>query len=154
MSNKFTMALLCLFLLAGCTSLTPEEYVGEQVGLELPEAVSVEQSDSHGGFHGDGLRLNTLVFSPEDGQEIEEQITGRGDVWNEGPFDEYLGGILYDGGPAEEGGWPRNPARCWWFFWDRQQDQDTPLDERHSWNYTAALYDGDTCTLYYLKFDT
>ena len=57
-------------------------------------------------------------------------------------------------GPAEEGGWPRSPARCWWFFWDRQQDQDTPLDERHSWNYTAALYDGDTCTLYYLEFDT
>ncbi len=146
--------LLCLLcLLCGCAS-GPEGAVGRSVGLDLPRPVQTTYSDSHGGFHGDGLLLVALTFVPEDGAEVEEQIRGRGDRWSEGPFDAGLAGLLYRGGPAEEGEWPRSPERGWWLFQDRQKTGGGPLDTRGSFNYTAALYDGDTCTLYYLEFDT
>ena len=143
----------CLLLLTACGGGKQEHYIGRQVGLDLPRAQETESLDSHGGFHGDGLRLDKLVFSSADGREIEEQIQGRGDLWNSGPFDDYLGGILYGGGPAAEGEWPRAPEEAYCFFEDRHEGKGA-LGERGAWNYTAALYDADTDTLYYLEFDT
>lgn len=132
-----------------------EGYVGRQTGLKLPEADHWEYFDDHGGFLGDGKLLVMLCFSDEDGVLVEERIKSRGDLWNEGPFDDYLGGILYrNGRPAKEAGWPRSPQNAYWFFKDRHSQQEKALDERHSWNYTAALYDADTDTLYYLEYDT
>lgn len=48
---------------------------------------------------------------------------------------------------------PRVPEEAYWFFEDRHEGEGT-LTKRGSWNYTAALYDAGTDTLYYLKFDT
>ena len=161
---RWMSPLLCLFagiLLCACLLFFQgwwagqENYVGFRVGLSLPKAQQWESSDSHGGFHGDGLRIDKLRFSPEDGKLVEARIKSRGDLWNEGPFDDYLGGIVYAGGHgAEEAGWPRAPKSAYWFFKDRHSQRDKVLDQRHSWNYTAALFDADTDTLYYLEFDT
>lgn len=100
------LLLLLLLALCGCSG-SRADYVGRQVGLDLPRTESVTYQDSHGGFHGDGLLLVELAFAPEDAPSVEDGILRRGDLWNEGPFDDYLGGILYEGGPAGEGGWPR-----------------------------------------------
>lgn len=146
------LLLALLLALCGCSG-SRADYVGRQVGLDLPRTESVTYQDSHGGFHGDGLLLVELAFAPEDAPSVEDGILRRGDLWNEGPFDDYLGGILYEGGPAGEGGWPRGNDDCYWYFRDRQQDE-RPLNRRGSWNYTAALYDAQSGTLYYLEFDT
>ena len=87
--------LLLLLALCGCSG-SRADYVGRQVGLDLPRTESVTYQDSHGGFHGDGLLLVELAFAPEDAPSVEDGILRRGDLWNEGPFDDYLGGILYD----------------------------------------------------------
>lgn len=151
--GKLAALFACFLFLTACGGGGEERYVGRQVGLDLPRAQEAESTDSHGGFHGDGLLLDKLVFTPADGEEIEEQIQKRGDLWNPGPFDDYLGGILYEGGPAAEGEWPRSPKTAYWFFHDRHEGEGA-LDQRGSWNYTAALYDAGTDTLYYLEFDT
>lgn len=129
-----------------------EGYVGFRVGLSLPEAEEWEHSDSHG-WMGDGERLDVLHFSEETGALVEERIKSRGDLWNLGPFDDYLGDILYYGGPAKAAGWPRAPENAYWFFWERNSDREKRLTEGRPRNYTAALYDADTDTLYYLEFD-
>ena len=134
----------------------PTVYIGLRIGLDLPPQLKEwESSDSHGGFHGDGLRMDILRFSAEDGEVVESLIKSRGDLWNLGPFDDYLGGIVYRSGHgATEAGWPRYPENAYWFFRDRHSQKEKALHERSSWNYTAALYDADTDTLYYLEFDT
>ena len=48
---------------------------------------------------------------------------------------------------------PRASEEAYWFFEDRHEGEGT-LTQRGSWNYTAALYDAGTDTLYYLEFDT
>ena len=152
--KKVLMLLFPLVLLALFVWESEGSYLGRKLGLELPAPLTWEGADDHGGFHGDGLRWDILQFSEEDGALVEERINSRGDLWNSGAFDEYLGGILYHGGPAKEAGWPRYPENAYWFFKDRQKNQEKPIDQRYSWNYTAALFDADTDTLYYLEFDT
>jgi len=126
-----------------------------QLGFVLPAAEEYTHSDDHGGFHGDGLRMDIRRYSQEVGDQVERAIQSRGDLWNPGPFDDYLGGIVYRSGHgAAEAGWPRYPENAYWFFKDRHSQKEKVLHERNSWNYTAALYDADTDTLYYLEFDT
>lgn len=154
------LGLLAVFMIYVCLRLFvswwagQENYVGFHVGLNLPAAEEWERSGSHGGWLGDGERLDVLRFSPENGAVVEWLIKSRGDLWNPGPFEEYLGEILYYGGPAKEAGWPRCPENAYWFFKDRQKNQEKPIDQRYSRNYTAALFDADTDTLYYMEFDT
>ena len=146
----FPLVLLCLFVWESEGS-----YLGRKLGIAIPQPISWETADDHGGFHGDGLRTDILKFSPEDGDLMEAHIRSRGDLWNAGSFDDYLGAIIYRGGHgATEAGWPRHPEKAYWFFKDRHSQKEKALHERYSWNYTAALYDADTNTLYYLEFDT
>lgn len=161
---RWISPLLCLFAgMLSCMGLLlfqswwggQENYVGFRVGLNLPKAQEWETSDDHGGFHGDGLRTDKLQFSTQDGDLVEAHIKSRGDLWNEGFFDDYLGDVVYrNGHGATEADWPRYPEHAYWFFKDRHSQQEKALTERHSWNYTAALFDADTDTLYYLEFDT
>ena len=153
--KRVVIVLLPLLLLCFFVWESEGSYLGRKLGIGLAEPMSWESTDDHGGFHGDGLRLDVLQFSPVDGEVVEARIQSRGDLWNSGPFDEYLGGIVYaDGHGAKESGWPRYPENAYWFFKDRHSQQEKALDERYSWNYTAALFDADTDTLYYLEFDT
>ena len=134
--------------------LTVGEELGGALGLSLPQAAAEESSDSHG-FLGDGLRLVKLTFSDADGGEIERQIAALTGLWQEGMPDGEVAQAL-EACCAAEQGWPAEGGeRCWWFFKDRwRYEKDTPLTERGAYNYTAALYDGENCTLYYLELDT
>ncbi len=153
--KKVLMLLVPLLLICVWIWESEGSYLGRKLGIGLPAPQSWESKDDHGGFHGDGLRQDVLQFSPEDGEVVEKRIKSRGDLWNPGPFDDYLGGVVYAGGHgAKEAGWPRNPENAYWFFKDRHNQKEKILTERHSWNYTAALFDTDTDTLYYLEFDT
>lgn len=57
------LLLALLLALCGCSG-SRADYVGRQVGLDLPRTESVTYQDSHGGFHGDGLLLVELAFAP------------------------------------------------------------------------------------------
>ena len=70
------LLLLLLLALCGCSG-SRADYVGRQVGLDLPRTESVTYQDSHGGFHGDGLLLVELAFAPEDAPSVEDGILRR-----------------------------------------------------------------------------
>ena len=73
------IALLLAVLLAACsgTRSTPEN-VAQELGVSLPETVSVGYEDTHGGFHGDGETFVTLTFSVDDAAALQAQLAEQG----------------------------------------------------------------------------
>lgn len=123
--------------------------------------------------YGDGTEYWEIAFSPEDAAEFEESLqTAQG--WHALPLDNDVRYLLYgtegiekaqdgayisvnpyltgkDGGPlfpqVEEG---------YWFFCDEQTESYTAqgVMERPSQNFTAAVYDSQSRTLYCGELDT
>ena len=72
------IVLLLAVLLAACsgTRSTPEN-VAQELGVSLPETVSVGYEDTHGGFHGDGETWIALNFTAEGAEELRAAIRRR-----------------------------------------------------------------------------
>ena len=146
----------------------PQE-LGLDGTLEKPAAFW----DGHWGFHGDGTAYWEIAFSPEEAAALEKSLqTAQG--WHALPLDNDVRYLLYgtegiekaqdgayisvnpyltgkDGGPlfpqVEEG---------YWFFCDEQTESYTAqgVMERPSQNFTAAVYDSQSRTLYCGELDT
>lgn len=135
------------------------------LGVDVRTGSIIEESDTHGGFHGDGMRFVSLAFSDD---SVSRQIAGSG-VWSPLPWSHQLTTLAYGSGTAairsgpyltDGNGAPVLPAvqNGYYFFYDRHSQAENPRDEsavfRGSFNFTLALYDTDTDTLYYVEFDT
>ena len=83
--------------------------------------------DGHGGFHGDGTAYWEIAFSPEEAAALEKSLQGAH--------------------PVEEG---------YWFFYNKQTDSYTAAGalNQPSLNFTAAVYDSQSRTLYCGELDT
>ncbi|HHX23158.1 MAG TPA: hypothetical protein GX723_03965 [Thermoanaerobacterales bacterium] len=87
--------------------------------------------------------------------------------WQKLPLSENVHLIIY-GGEKDNVGYNYNFAKSfgipqikngYWFFSDRHNkstspEKDVDLFERRSFNFTLAIYDIDTNTLYYFELDT
>lgn len=117
----------------------------DALDISMSRARVIEYSDTHGGFHGDGTTV--LVLSGE--AYIPESR-----FWHDLPMTEEARKALAHFGlavPEMENGQ--------WFFLDRHYESTDPADvsalfDRHSYNFTMAVYDGDAGVLYYWKVDT
>ena len=171
--------LLCLAVLLGLTAcgalagcLAPRDGLNQlcaDSGLALEDAEITFNEDSHGGFHGDGTRLTVAVFP-----QAPKAETMKNAGWSPLPMDETAETVVYGDAsgtegedspgetrwgsffPAEDGETPAIPeiARGYWYFRDRHSDTETDFFDRSSFNFTVALYDSDTNTLYYGEADT
>ena len=128
-------------------------------------------TDTHSGFHGDGETVAILTW--EDSSAVEKQIA-QSSVWNSLPLNDDLqsvfygttweeDGMMYSRGPlaADEDRTPLFPTveNGYYFFLDRSDESRNQrstegLWNRYSFNFTAALYDTDSGTLYYYELDT
>ena len=153
-------------LLAACsgTRSTPEN-VAQELGVSLPETVSVGYEDTHGGFHGDGETFVTLTFSADDAAALQAQLAEQG--WQPLPMVGELRAAVYggelDGVNYGDGVFARYsvsaPVNGWYWFFDRHSEATDPhsadgLLGRYSMNYSAAVFDADRNTLYYYELDT
>ena len=153
-------------LLAACsgTRSTPEN-VAQELGVSLPETVSVGYEDTHGGFHGDGETFVTLTFSAEDAAALQAQLAEQG--WQPLPMEGEMRAAVYggelDGVNYGDGVFARYsvsaPVNGWYWFFDRHSEATDPhsadgLLGRYSMNYSAAVFDADRNTLYYYELDT
>ena len=152
----FTFVLVLVFAMTGCSA--SEAYMG----FAKSDFTVLSESDSHGGFHGDGVYALALDCS-----ENKEAALDILQDWPSLPLSENLQLILYGGEKngvsyeydlAEQAGIPeiKNGYYC---FTDRNSKStdakdDTELFSRSSYNFSLALYDSDTDRLYYLEFDT
>lgn len=162
-----TIRKLCLLLalclpLAGCALLASCRVqdglntLCADVGLNLADAQFRSDDDSHGGFHGDGVRLAVLHFDEAADAALLDTVEG----WSPLPLSDELDDMLYK---QIEGIYPsdvRIPRveHGYWYFRDRYSaqspDAEKPFTERYSYNFTAAVLDTDTNTLYYCEVDT
>ena len=165
------IALLLAVLLAACsgTRSTPEN-VAQELGVSLPETVSVGYEDTHGGFHGDGISCYAYTFSDD---SCLQQVS-QADGWSAFPLDETAEALLYgitketDSGTSYAGPFftYENQDTClvppiengYYCLVDRHSDAGTPGDEgllaRGSFNCTMAVYDADAAVFYFCELDT
>jgi len=132
--------------------------ISDTLGIDVSDAAIVQSFDDHSGFQGDGTMF--AAFSFED-DELEKRISAPGG-WKVLPLTDELTTLVYGTrtetaatGPfigitmpkVEEG---------YYFFYDRLNESDTEdlVLTRGSYNYTIAIYDSATDTLYYCEYDT
>ena len=161
---KFTKIIIvtivfCLFL-TSCNAV--DSVQTDYFGFKTSVFTVVDKKDTHGGFHGDGSYYLILDCSEE-----TEQAAELVNDWTPLPLTENLQLIMYGGTKngvsygynlAEEAHWPTINNGVYKFV-DRHSEavdksDDTNLFNRYSYNFSVAVYDLDTNTLYYFEFDT
>ena len=134
----------------------------EYFGFAKKDFTVVEELDTHGGFHGDGSYY--LVLDCSNNKEKALEIIAE---WNKLPLSENLNLIMYGGEKdgvtygyelAQEAHIPKI-ENGYYIFEDRSSESknstdDMELFERYSFNFSIAIYDCDTDTVYYFEFDT
>lgn len=122
-------------------------------GVDLTCGSLVSDTDTHGGFHGDGYRLIQMKYDhDEELREIEK--SGN---WKSLPLSDNLQTFLYQPYDSElnipeiENGY--------YYFEDRNTEAEDPADDtelldRYSFYFTAALYDSDNNCMYFMTYDT
>ncbi len=156
LSLLFLCALL-LFSFLSPESLT--DRIRQELGVEVSQGSVLESTDTHGGFHGDGTTFIKLSVPGTVFASREESF-----AWKQFPLTDNLHSALYGDSLClfeDEKGDPLLPyiKNGYYLFQDRHSQSTDPADDaelysRASWNFTLSIYDTDTETLYYLRFDS
>lgn len=160
--TAFSLAILFfLFAFSACGSKSVQETVSAELGIDASGGKEISATDTHGGFHGDGVSSVALSFSD---LSVLDEIKGNAE-WKAFPLDDTVQALVYGVndetssiGPFINDG-TGNPLvreiqNGYYIPIDRQKDQGTDILERSSFNVTVGLYDTDTNTLYYCTLDT
>jgi len=173
----FLMILVFIFILffGGWESLLTgtDTELQRELGVDISGYTEMTESDSHGGFHGDGELLYTAYYNAGPAAELEEKLevlAGKETSgWRKLPMTEVLQTAAYG---AEGDGWKAGPwitvngeagfpevTEGYYYFRDRHSQaederDDSQLLQRNSQNFTLAIYDGDRKILYYYEGDS
>ncbi len=151
-------SILLLLILTGCTTNSSKKYM-EITGIDLSAHKPLSVYDTHGGFHGDGIKCEIYDCSNTD---IENTIKNS-HVWKQVPFSPNVETLLYEtiGDNKFDSGNTFVPQikNGFYTFYDRHADTENPRDDtkvfdRGSFNLSLAVYDADSKKLYYLDIDT
>lgn len=164
--KKMVLLLLIIFSLVGCGKKDIQSDISDSIGIDVSKGTVLTDSDSHGGFHGDGMMFQQILFEDSD---LSDEIKDNGN-WNPMPLSENIEALVYgieEGtssiGPflTDESGDPIIPdiQNGYYYFYDRHSESKEPLSDedvlsRASFNFTLAVYDSDDHILYYVEFDT
>lgn len=132
-------------------------------GFAKKDFVVVEELDTHGGFQGEGSYY--LILDCSNNKEKSLEIIEN---WNKLPLSKSLNYIMY--GKVKDGltyGYELAKKEAhipeikngYYMFEDRHSESkdskdDTELLDRHSYNFSIAIYDCDTDIMYYFEYDT
>ena len=157
------LGLLCALTLSACAG-DPQGTLGElstTLGIDLAQGTVQEAWDDHGGFHGDGARWVVISLAGTDQAPAFSQEAG----WHE--LEAVWYGLTRETDQGEESVGPYLPEGVsvpqvesgYYFFQDRHREAEDPGDpsnlfSRNAYNFTAALYDAGSETLYYYELDT
>ena len=165
-SKTFVPIAHCILALVFLLCLKPaSNYIDKTTqyfGLVKKDFYVVEESDTHGGFHGDGSYC--LILDCADNREKALETVKN---WNKMPLPENLNIIMYGGKRndieygyklAEKAHIPKI-KNGYYMFEDRHSESkdstdDSEIFDRYSFNFSIAIYDTDYDKMYYLAFDT
>lgn len=162
-----TVLIIAMLLnLTGCymTSLFKGALQGnkELLGVDISTGTVVYESDSHGGFLGDGTRVVKILFSDEDCLNMIKQSPD----WKPLPLSDTVTALVYGlknikpHALDEKGNYliPKieNGYYCFVdrYFEKKDNEDESEVLKRPSCNFTVAIYDTDTNMLYYWEEDT
>lgn len=141
MKRFFLLTLLCALLLTACGS--KYDRISQELGVDVDSGQVLYEDDTHGGFHNDGL-LRLKIKLPE-GTILPQE-------WESLPLSDeaaqasQLTEELTDFFPQLTEGR--------WLLIDRNQGQPGALIDRGYDNFTLALFDPASQTLWYCALDT
>lgn len=152
---------IVFYLLQKENGLVPQRTA---LGMDISHGTIITNTDSHGGFHGDGIAFLEVVFE-DDSLGNKMAINPS---WCHLPVDDHVAALLYGvelgsglSGPyVTQNGKKLFPKveNGYYFFQDRYNggghSQGKDITNRESLNLTVAIYDEDSRTLYYCEFDT
>ena len=140
--------------------------LSEEIGINIAWGNVVESEDSHGGFHGDGIKIMVIQFTET---RLEEQMSTN-ELWNTFPVPDELEKIIYGKteGTSTEGPYidydsvgTEIPeiANGYYYIKDRHSEATDSYDYskilgRGSLNFTLLVYDCETDLLYICEMDT
>lgn len=144
----FTFVLV--FGLSSCFKSDPVSIFSKRSEIDFTSGKIISDSDSHGGFHGDGSSQVEVYLEDE---EVEEKMESSA-KWKQLPFEASIA-VFFDGLydetidlPAIENGY--------YYFLDRhlESTDDSVFVSRISYNFTMGIYDSDNKTLYIIEYDS
>lgn len=161
------LALVLAALFTGCVGNA--RTLPGTLGVTLRDSTISEHWDDHGGM-SDGTQYWKVDLSQEDAAALEQTAQTR-EGWHTFPLTEDAEALLYGRewteGSEERGAGPYLTGKDgkallpqveegYWFFWDDQtrSPETTGVLGRGSYNFTAAVYDSTTHTLYCGELDT
>lgn len=156
--NLLFVLIFCL-LLSSCGILNEKNNI---LGFDVTGYNIIEEEDTHGGFHGDGI-YHLILDCSNDPQKAQNMV---GD-WTQLPLSENLNLVMYGGEKdgtyyefnfAEKSNFPMIENGVYKFY-DRHSEAVDPFDDsqllsRYSYNFSLAMYDIDNDILYYFALDT
>ena len=154
---KKIIILPLLLLVTGCSILNNNSII-KDMGISNNTCEIVKEKDTHGGFLGDGDYFAKIKCS-----KIEDKILKK---WNKLPLSDSLKEVtemkqctskscadIYEryNIPSIKNGY--------YYFEDRHSEStntfdDSDINNRPSYNFTLAILDKDTNTIYYYELDT
>ena len=166
MRRMMVLMLLMIFSLVGCGKKDIQSNISESLEIDVSKGTVLTNSDSHGGFHGDGMLFQQISFEDS---KLSDEIKDN-DSWKPMPLSQNMEALVYgieEGtssiGPylTDESGNTIIPdiQNGYYYFYDRHSETKDPYSDkdildRASFNFTLALYDSDNHVLYYVEFDT
>lgn len=93
------MISLMLFTLTACGSEDPAEEISRALHIDVSAGEEISSSDTHGGFHGDGISCVALQFP---NSQVADAIAANA-AWTPLPLDETAQALAY-GVTREDGG--------------------------------------------------
>ena len=153
--------MIVLFRLTACSSSSTQDTVSAELGIDVSAGKEVSNTDTHSGFHGDGISCIVLSFSNE---KVLDEIK-ENSKWKPFPMDETVQSLVYgvEGETSSIGPFITDGngnsivpeiEHGFYLLIDRHTDKETDILSRASFNLTVGLYDADSNTLYCCKLDT
>lgn len=166
-SLSILIGLSIIFILAACSSNNAAKDISKVLGIDLSNGKILQNTDSHGGFHGDGTTYVEISFDENNSKTVIEKLENNKE-WNKLPLTDNLNTAVYGNESENTGSYVTNSdgkqlfpvvENGYYFFLDRHDDSNDPKDDtnllnRHSFNFTIAIYDTDKHILHYCEFDT
>ena len=151
--------ILTFFLIAGCSLSNREKYISKYIEANVDDCTILKEWDTHSGFLGDGEYFAKLKCSNSDSLKFSSN-------WKKLPLPNIIQDILdikwcddanclnfwekYDVIKSNSG---------YYFFLNRHFDVKNKYDVEElmnnvSYNFTLAIFEQDSNTIYYYEIDT
>lgn len=152
---------IVLFIIYLIYAFTLEERILLSIQIEnyVPIFAKLDEKDTHSGFRNEGELLKKIYFSERQANNFIEQVKKK-DNWRELPMTERLSNKVCKYAMVDDMNIPE-VDKGYWFVLDRHSEtkdkyneKDIFDEDRHSYNFTVAVFDIDKNILYVYELDT